>query len=90
MQKILDQSNKGVIYFSLGTNVDATKVSQDMLKKFMNVLSELPYTVLFKHSNQTNLKDIPKNFLLRKWFPQQDILGHPKVKLFIMQGGKSE
>lgn len=74
----------------MGTNVDASKVSQNMLKKFINVLSQLPYTVLFKHANQSNLENIPENFLVRKWFPQQDVLGHPNVKLFIMQGGKCQ
>lgn len=88
MQKILDQS-EGVIYFSMGTNVDPSKVSQNMLRKLFNVLSQLPYTVMFKHANQSSLEDIPQNFLVRKWFPQQDVLGHPKVKLFIMQGGHS-
>lgn len=73
----------------MGTNVDPSKVSQNMLRKLFNVLSQLPYTVMFKHANQSSLEDIPQNFLVRKWFPQQDVLGHPKVKLFIMQGGHS-
>ncbi|CAG7829623.1 unnamed protein product, partial [Allacma fusca] len=25
--------------------------------------------------------------MLRSWIPQQDVLGHPKIKLFITHGG---
>lgn len=27
------------------------------------------------------------NVIIRKWWPQPDVLGHPNVKLYIMQGG---
>jgi hypothetical protein len=32
-------------------------------------------------------KSLPKNVLAQNWFPQQDVLAHPKCKGFVTQGG---
>lgn len=43
--------------------------------------------MLWKFEEEANGIDIPPNVLIKKWFPQQAVLAHPKVKLFISQGG---
>lgn len=48
--------------------------------------SSLPYKILWKFEDDT-MKDQPANVRISKWLPQQDLLGHPNIKLFITQGG---
>lgn len=52
----------------------------------MEALSELPYKILWKYENDY-MEDQPKNVKISKWLPQQDLLRHKNIKLFIMQGG---
>ncbi|XP_073834862.1 UDP-glycosyltransferase UGT4-like isoform X3 [Musca autumnalis] len=85
--EIMDNAKNGVIYFSLGTNVQGSNLSPDKAKMIFNVLSQLPYTVLMKWGD----KDFPgqaNNIIYKSWLPQDDILAHPKVKLFITHGGQ--
>ncbi|XP_017038347.1 UDP-glucosyltransferase 2 [Drosophila kikkawai] len=76
----------GVIYFSLGTNVRSKSLSQDLRKVLMDTFANLPQRVLWKFDDD-QLPGKPSNVFISKWFPQQDILAHPKVKLFITHGG---
>ncbi|XP_045455165.1 UDP-glycosyltransferase UGT5-like [Melitaea cinxia] len=58
----------------------------EKLKIFTDVISKLPYDVLWKWDDD-DLPGRPQNVRLSKWFPQSDVLRHPKIKLFITQGG---
>ncbi|KAF5302524.1 hypothetical protein FQR65_LT00896 [Abscondita terminalis] len=86
LKKILDEATNGFIYFSLGSNVKSKDLPDGTLEIIMQTFKELPYTVLWKFELD-NLPNKPKNVITRKWMPQQDILKHPKIKLFITQGG---
>ncbi|CAH2207508.1 jg27693 [Pararge aegeria aegeria] len=54
---------------------------------FVDALGRLPQRVLWKQDGVQNLTDIPSNIRLYNWLPQQDLLGHPKIKVFITHGG---
>ncbi|KAG5867461.1 hypothetical protein JTB14_029020 [Gonioctena quinquepunctata] len=86
LQDYLDSSTNGVVYFSLGTNIDSNNLDTKLGDTIIQALSELPYNVIWKWDSDY-LYDKPKNVLVRKWLPQQDILGHPNVKVFVTQGG---
>ena len=55
---------------------------------FLEVFSKLKQKVLWKWETE-KMDGLPKNVMLSKWLPQQDVLGHPNVKLFITHGGQS-
>ncbi|XP_063629856.1 UDP-glucosyltransferase 2-like [Cydia splendana] len=86
LKQYLDSSKHGVIYLSFGTNVDTSILPREKIQSIINALSQLPYDVLWKW-NQDELPGRTKNIRISKWFPQSDLLRHPKVKLFITQGG---
>lgn len=86
LNELLVNSTQGIIYFSLGSNVKSTYIPEEKRKIILEVFAELPYQVLWKFEND-ELKDRPENVKISKWFPQQDLLGHPNVKLFITQAG---
>ncbi|XP_044755238.1 UDP-glycosyltransferase UGT5-like [Coccinella septempunctata] len=86
LQEVLDNSTNGVIYFSMGTSVRSKDMPEEQLNAFMEVFSKLKETVLWKWENESLPRNL-KNVITRKWFPQQDILRHKNVKMFITHGG---
>ncbi|XP_017775521.1 PREDICTED: UDP-glucuronosyltransferase 2B33-like [Nicrophorus vespilloides] len=86
LKLFLDEAKEGVIYFSLGTNVkskDLALVTRDVI---MKTFAKLPYKILWKFESE-KLPGQPDNVKIVKWVPQQDILRHKNVKLFISQCG---
>ncbi|KAJ4429922.1 hypothetical protein ANN_22126 [Periplaneta americana] len=54
---------------------------------FLDVFSDLPqFRVLWKWDTDELLEQ-PSNVKVAKWFPQQDILHHPRMKVFMYHGG---
>ncbi|KAH8294654.1 hypothetical protein KR018_000885, partial [Drosophila ironensis] len=76
----------GVVYFSLGSNVKSKDLPADRKELILKTFASLPQRVLWKFEDD-QLPNKPSNVFISKWFPQPDILAHPKVKLFITHGG---
>ncbi|KMZ04307.1 uncharacterized protein Dsimw501_GD20682 [Drosophila simulans] len=76
----------GVIYFSLGSNVLSKDLPAERRDLILKTFASLPQRVLWKFEDD-KLPGKPSNVFISKWFPQPDILAHPKVKLFITHGG---
>lgn len=84
--KVLDEAKEGVIYFSLGTNIQSTHLTEEKAKIMFNVISKLPYKVLWKWGD-SDRPGQSNNIIYKDWLPQDDILAHPNIKLFITHGG---
>lgn len=70
----IESSKNGVVYFSLGSNVKSVNIPERVRNLLMQVFAELPYKVLWKFEKE-ELPGKPDNVVIRKWLPQQDILG---------------
>ncbi|XP_065361612.1 UDP-glycosyltransferase UGT5-like [Calliphora vicina] len=86
MLDFINSSSEDVIYFSMGSNVKSKDFPPERLQMINEVFSSLPYKIMWKFESPT-LPGKPQNVFISPWFPQPDILAHPRVKLFISHGG---
>jgi len=61
-----------VIYFTFGSVVKMSTMPDYIQKSFKEALAQVPQRVLWKYEGE--MEDIPPNVMIKKWFPQRDIL----------------
>ena len=71
----LDEAPDGVIYFSMGSNLNSSQMPEDKKQAFLEAFSKLKQKVLWKWETDS-LPGQPNNVKLGKWLPQSDILGN--------------
>ncbi|XP_060535998.1 UDP-glycosyltransferase UGT5-like [Cylas formicarius] len=86
LQSVLDNAKEGAVYFSFGSNTKSSHLSPLMRSVIIKTFEELPYTVLCKWETD-GVPSSKRNLVVKKWFPQADILAHPNVKVFITHAG---
>lgn len=64
----------GFIFISFGTVLKGSTLPESIRNKFLHVFSRLKQKVLWKWESE-DMANLPSNVILRKWLPQQDILG---------------
>nr|XP_033477353.1 UDP-glucuronosyltransferase 2A1-like [Epinephelus lanceolatus] len=74
----------GVILMSLGTFV--SELPADLTNFIAAAFAELPQKVIWRHKGDRPAS-VGNNTLIVDWMPQNDLLGHPKMKLFVAHGG---
>ena len=73
----------GFILISFGSHVKS--LSEEEVQLWVEVFSQLPYQIVWRLTgHSTALTD---NIMTSEWLPQQALLLHPNVKLFITHGG---
>jgi UDP:flavonoid glycosyltransferase YjiC (YdhE family) len=61
-------------------------MSEQKKRNIQAALTKLKQKVIWKWDDESLQVDKSK-FLVRKWLPQDDILAHENVKLFVTHGG---
>jgi glucuronosyltransferase len=76
LKQVVEEARNGIILFSLGTNIRSEKLKGHVQNAFLEAFRDLSQIVIWKYDGEIN--DLPKNVILKKWIPQNDILGMSK------------
>ncbi|KAM9475422.1 UDP-glucuronosyltransferase 2A2-like isoform 2-T2 [Clarias gariepinus] len=74
----------GVIIMAFGTRLKG--LEYDLSEIFASAFAFLPQRIVWRHAGPKP-STVSNNTLILDWIPQNDLLGHPKTKLFITHGG---
>ena len=83
LQSLMDGSEHGVVLMSLGSVV--SDLPDDVQTKLMETFRSIPYDVIMR--NKENISHAPDNVHFMSWIPQNDLLAHRNLKLFITHCG---
>lgn len=70
----------------MGSNLKPSAMEARKRDALLNAFAKVNQSVIWKW-NDDSLKLDPSKFLISDWLPQDDILAHPNVKLFVTHGG---
>ncbi|XP_008298739.1 UDP-glucuronosyltransferase-like [Stegastes partitus] len=85
LEKFVNGSgDAGFIVFTLGSMV--ATMPEEKAKQFFDAFRQIPQRVVWRYTGALP-KDVPDNVKVMKWLPQNDLLAHPKAKVFITHGG---
>ncbi|EDV26580.1 uncharacterized protein TRIADDRAFT_13360, partial [Trichoplax adhaerens] len=83
LENFMESSGEhGVVLVSMGTIFE---FPESLIPTLVAGFKRLEQKILWK--TKLNVKNPPDNVKIVRWMPQNDILGHPKLRVFITHGG---
>jgi len=87
LKQFLDNAgHKNTVFFSLGSIIKSSQMSPEFLEMIVNAFNELPYSIIWKYEGERPA-NLSSNVIVRKWIPQQDLLGHSSIGAFFTHAG---
>ncbi|AWP12759.1 putative UDP-glucuronosyltransferase-like [Scophthalmus maximus] len=85
LEEFVDGSGEdGFIVLTLGSMVPS--MPEEKARRFFDAFRQIPQRVVWRHAGVPP-EGVPTNVRLMPWIPQNDLLAHPKAKVFITHGG---
>ncbi|XP_041457766.1 UDP-glucuronosyltransferase 2C1-like isoform X1 [Lytechinus variegatus] len=86
---VQSSGDHGVIVFTLGTYLASiTTIRPEIVTMFAEAFRRLPQKVIWQLKELPDW-ELPSNVKAMPWLPQNDLLGHPKTRVFMYQGGNN-
>lgn len=79
LDEFLNKTRNGAVFVSFGTNMKSQDFTKEQINVIVKAMTNLPqYNFLWKFDSEYLKVKLPENVLVRKIFPQSDILGKMK------------
>jgi len=85
LKTFVDSAEHGVVFVSFGSVIKASKMPESKRLALLSVFSKMKQRVIWKWD--VAMPDAPENVMVSSWLPQQSLLAHPNLVLFITHGG---
>ena len=85
LRDFVDASKKGVALVSFGSAIKPSMMSEEKMFVFLEAFRKMELSVIWKWDSE--VPNLPKNVMISSWVPQQDLLAHPNLKVFVTHGG---
>ncbi|KAH8358912.1 hypothetical protein KR093_003242, partial [Drosophila rubida] len=86
LARFIEDSPHGVILMALGMELRSSDLSAETLSIILDTFAALPQRIIWKFEGNKR-PNTSGNIFMDQWLPQQAILAHPNVRLFICHGG---
>jgi len=87
MKQFIEGAQLGTVLVTFGSTT--SNLPATVVQKFASAFRRLDgYRVIWRLSNKYNV-ELPNNVMISQWLPQNDILAHPSVKLFVTHCGNN-
>lgn len=86
IKTFVDEATNGLIFVSFGTNIRSADLTSEKRNALLHTFAKVKQRVLWKFEDDT-MTELPKNVMIKKWLPQNDILAHPNTKVFVSHMG---
>ena len=83
----MDAHPEGVVYISFGSAIKPSSMTDEQKSVFRETFQALKDVPIIWKWDDDDLTGIPENVLVKKWLPQNDLLAHPNLKVFVTHGG---
>ncbi|XP_016949775.1 UDP-glucosyltransferase 2-like [Drosophila biarmipes] len=86
LQKFMEEAQNGVIYFSMGQDIMVKFLPENLQQTLVKSFAKLEQRIVWKNEF-FSMPNVSENIYVIEKAPQRHILAHPKMKLFITNGG---